>query len=240
MTPRKDRSADDTFDRLISEHEPTPVETKGPSTGTFTDDQDLLDGPRALAGVEGIGPATLAKATADDDLVRTVRGAIEWGFGQLKARVAIYTGLCLMFVRLCFNVDPLAPDAITAWENSARKRRCTPAEARRGHAGFFRGGTHGHVVLCLGNGRCLTNDTGKPGTINVAMIRDIERAWGYVFLGDVDELNGERAPRPKEPTRRRVTDKVWRRRYLRRAIGRARQAGDARRVARLRRWIQSL
>lgn len=233
--PRKNRDADATFDALIAELEPAEVTTSGPESPP-DDAQDITSSPSTLAGV---GPATLAKMAAGDDLVRTVRGAIEWGRRQMAERVAAYRGLCLMFVRMCFNVDPLYPDAITAWENADHRRVCTPAEAQRGHAGFFRGGEHGHVVLTLGNGRCLTNDTGAPGTINVAMIADIERAWGYRFLGTTNDVNGEIAPRVRA-SRRRLTDRQWRIRHLRRALVRARAAGDAPRVRRVKRWLTAI
>lgn len=237
MTPH-DKDIDDQFDAIVAELEPAPVETDGPSNSP-NGAQDLDDTMAALASIEGIGPATLAKVEPGDDLVRTIRGAIEWGREQMRQRVAIYAGLCLMFVRMCFNIDPLFPDAITAWDMSTTKRPCRPDQARRGHAGFFRGGDHGHVVLCLGNGRCLTNDTGKPGTINVALIEDIERAWGYRFLGDVDSFNGERAPRSR-PTRRRLPDRAYRLRYLRRAIARSRAQGHHARTKRLRDWLNDV
>lgn len=235
-----DEAIDAQFDALIAELEVQEVETSGPSNSP-NGLQDLDDTIAALGAIEGIGPATLAKVTPGDDLVRTVRGAIEWGRDQMIQRVAIYAGLCLMFVRMCFNLDPLAPDAITAWDMSTTKRPCSANAARRGHAGFFRGGEHGHVVLCLGNGRCLSNDTGKPGTINVALIADIERAWGYKFLGDVDSFNGERAPRStRSPRRHPISDHAYRVRFLRQAIARSRQAGNHARTRRLRDWLSDV
>lgn len=211
--------------------EPVPVETTGPSEPEDTEgDQDVVDPVYGLMSKTG--------DVDDGKTVRGVKGAIAWGRQQMIDRVSRYKGLCLMFVRMCFNVDPLYPDAITAWEQNKARRRCTAKEARRGHAGFFRGGQHGHVVLCLGNGRCLTNDTGAPGTINVAMIADIERAWGYVFLGDAASVNGEVAPAPKK--RNRLTNRQWRLLHLRNARSRARQAGNTRRVARLTEWITAI
>lgn len=234
--PRKNRDADATFDDLIAELEPAEITTSGPSTPP-DEAQDITSSPATL---EGVGPATLAKMGASDALVRTVRGAIEWGRGQARDKVAAYKGLCLMFVRMCFNVDPLYPDAITAWENADHRRRVTPEAADRGHAGFFRGGTHGHVVLTLGRGLCLTNDTGAPGTINVARIRDIEAAWGYQWLGTTNDLNGE-SPVPRvRASKPRMTDRQWRIRHLRRAIVRARAASDGARVRRLKRWLTAI
>lgn len=223
----------DLDDLIASLGEPTPVETTGPS-----EPDEMTDGDQ---DVDALTPlAFTAKIDDDDDSkVRTARQAIAWGKAQMVAKIDAYKGLCLMFVRLCLGIDPLAPDAITAWDMAKTKRRCTPAEARRGHAGFFRGGKHGHVVLCLGSGRCLTNDTGAPGTINVALIADIERAWGYVFLGDTSDLNGER-PAPAPRARKRQTSREWRLAFLRNARARARAAGHTARVDRLTAWIEQV
>ena len=149
-----------------------------------------------------------------------------------------------MFVRSCFNVAPLYPDAITAWEqaDNARHRVSDPDAIPRGYATFFRGGEHGHVCLSLGRGLCLTNDTGVPGTINVARLADISSAWGYQLLGYTTEVNGEEAPRPKpaKPRKPRQTAHQWRVAELRRAIVRARANGHARRARRLRDWLADL
>lgn len=239
MAGKTRKEVDAEFDAIIAElGDPVEVETDGPGT-SFTGDQDIVDELARLSQVEGVGPATLAKITPTDELVRTIRGAITWGREQMTKGTAIWTGLCLMFVRMCFNVDPLFPDAITAWEQSSRKHPCTPAQARRGHGGFFRGGDHGHAVLCLGNGRCLSTDIRRKGMVDVVMIADIERAWGYKFLGDVDELNGEIAPR-RVPQRRRLSDRAWRIRQLRRAVVTARANGNPARAKRLREWLDDL
>lgn len=239
----RSRKTEDWFDAIASELEPQPVTTTGPETPEgvvdFLDEQDLPPS-MGLLDLVGVGPATVAKVATKETTVRTARGAIEWGRQQMIDRVAAFKGLCLMFVRMCFNVPALYPDAITAWEQAERKTRGTPANAPRGRAGFFRGGDHGHVVMCLGNGRCLTNDTGAPGTINVAMIVDIEQAWGYTFLGWTNDLNGE-SPVPRvRASKPRMTDRQWRIRMLRRAMLRARAAGDAHRVRRIRRWLNDV
>lgn len=231
-----DPSVDAQFDAIIAELEPQDVTTDGPAV-SISGDQDLLDHLRELGAVEGIGPATLAKVTPADDLVRTARGAIEWARDQVQAHVAIYHGLCLMFVRLCFNVGPTFPDAITAWQQATTRRPCKPDQARRGHAGFFQGGDHGHVVLCLGNGRCISTDVRKPGQASVCLISAIEQAWGYRFLGDVSDLNGERPVPRVKASRPRLSNRAWRLRELRRAISHARAAGNAARARRLREWL---
>lgn len=227
MTKPTRAQVESEFDELVAElGPPRRVTTTGP-TPTATGDQDHVD---ALSFV--IDPV-------DDGNVRTKRQAIEWGRAVMLDGVALYAGLCLRFVRLCFNVGALWPDAITAWVESPGKHPSTPAKAPRGHAGFFSGGDHGHVVLLLGNGRCLTNDTGAPGTINVALITDIEKAWGYPFLGYTDELNGEAPVPAPRPTPRRDRRK-WRIDLLKRALKNARAAGHTKRAKRLREWIKAI
>lgn len=234
----------DELDQLVAElGSPVDVVGTAPTPGPGGA-QDLLQLDQ-LTEVDGVGPASFAKLTAaiDDDLVRSVRGAIAWGRRQMTERNAIYRGLCLMFVRLCFNVDPLYPDAITAWNESTAKRPCTTADARRGHAGFFRGGDHGHTVLCLGRGLCLSSDIKTPGMVDLCRLDDIERAWGYDFLGDVGNLNGEQAPRPQDkPTPRKpaLSSREFKLRVLRKAIVNARAAGNHARARRLRDWREAI
>lgn len=248
MTGKKKTAAKadqvDELDQLVDElGGPVDVELPAPQPGP-DGMQDVLD-EQQLQDVDGVGPATFAKFTAakaGDDLVRTVRGAIEWARDQVRDGAAIWRGLCLMFVRSCFNVDPLFPDAITAWQESPGKRRCTTGEARRGHAGFFAGGDHGHIVLCLGNGLCISTDIRRQGLPDVCKLDDIVNAWGYRFLGDTTNLNGERAPRPTDPTPRKpaITERAFRLAVLRRAIVHARAAGNHARARRLRDWREAI
>lgn len=240
MSPRKDRAADKAFDAIVAELEPVDVTLPPPDDEL---DQDVQD-PEAAADRDGVGPATVASLVelgkASDDLVRTARGAIEWARDQVQNGAAVFLGMCLMFVRMCFNVGPLYPDAKTAWLEADRKTRCTPAAAPRGRAGFFRGGEHWHVVLTLGNGRCISTDVKRKGRADVCLIAAIEDAWGYEFLGVTGDLNGE-APVPRtRPSKPRLTDRQWRIRHLRRAALRARSQGDTERLRRLRRWLDAL
>jgi hypothetical protein len=228
-----------TLDEL-ADLEPSDVTTAGPES--VDDAHDVLELDE-LTNLDGIGPATFAKLAGkiSDELVRTKRGAIEWGRDVMESRVASFRGLCLMFVRLCFNVDALMPDAKAAWFDSDQKHpQRDPLKIPRGYATFFKGGEHWHVCLSLGRGLCLTNDTGTPGTINVARLADIERAWGYELMGYVTELNGD-APVPRtRATRRRVSDRAWRIARLRRAIVTARRNHNPEAIRRLRRWIDAV
>lgn len=227
---RKDIEAE--FDALVDElGEPTPVTTTGP---VDTDVQDLNATGRELDA--GAAPSGQESNTTT---VRTKRQAIEWGRGVMRSRQTGWAGLCLKFVRSCYGIEALYPDAITAWDEAVKRHRCSIDEAPRGYSGFFRGGEHGHVVLLLGRGRCLSNDTGDLGTINVARLADIEAAWGYVFLGYTDDLNGETAPAPRSSTRPRL-NRSFRLKLLRQALVRARQAGHYKRARVIRAWIANL
>jgi hypothetical protein len=230
---KKDQEAE--LDELIaSMGKPLDVTTKGPH---IRDDgqQDTLDEPVDKdAGSGKLGPMGAAR-----ELVRTVKQACEWGRDVMESRIDDYQGLCLRFVRECFNVDPFYPDAITAWEEapaSAKHRTTDPDSCPRGHATFWRGGDHGHVVLSVGGGIALSNDTraDAPGTINLTKIAHIHEAWGYELLGWTDEVNGEIAPAPKPAAK--ATTREWRLKYLRRAIVRSRAVGAHERTARLVRW----
>lgn len=241
-TPATDTQLVD-LDQLVDELQPVSVELPAPELDAGAT-QDLL-ADEDLHDREGVGDVTFAAfvaSKAGDDLVRTVRGAIEWARDQVHNGAAVWFQLCLMFVRMCFNVDPLHPDAKTAWLESPGKVRCSTADAKRGHAGFFRGGEHWHVVLLLGNGLCISTDVKRKGLPDVCRLADIEAAWGYVFLGYVTNLNGERAPRPVDPTPRKpqLSTRAFRLRVLRHAIVHARAAGNHARARRLRDWREAI
>jgi hypothetical protein len=219
------------FDKLVDElGEPEPVRTHGPT--------DLGVSDQLLSAAD-LGMILRNLTVTGTTTVRTKRQAIEWGRNEMRSGHDGWAGLCLMFVRSCYGLEALYPDAWTAWQNAAKRHHADPDEAPRGYAGFFRGGDHGHIVLLLGAGRCLTNDTGAPGTINVARLTDIEAAWGYRFQGWTEDLNGEVAPAPRSSSRPRL-DRAFRLKLLRQALVRARQQGKYRRAQVLRAWIQRI
>lgn len=205
-------------------------------------------GPKSVDGgyQDQLNPQSLtvrpADAKSDDDgNVRTKRRAIEWGRDQARKATQSWHGLCLMFVRSCFNVDPLYPDAITAWEGAEHKHRETDtAKWDRGHGGFFRVGEHGHTVLTLGNDEGLSNDVDPddPGGIARVNLSQLADRWSASPLGTTDDVNGEVAPAPRP--RQRATGIEWRRRFLHRALVRARSSGQTRRAARIRAWLDQL
>lgn len=185
-------------------------------------------------GAQDVPAVTAFTATADTD-IRTAAQAIAWARKQARSDADNWHGLCLMFVRMCFNVAPLYPDAITAWEEvpTAQKHR---GQFKRGHAGFMRGGEHGHVVLLLdAEGRCFSTDVREPGQVHVTTVQHLEAAWGYDYLGYTDGLNGEH-PVPAPRKRPRVSTREWRLRHLRAAVKRTPPSKPQRRRM-LREWI---
>lgn len=182
-----------------------------------------------------------AKAGVVDDRVRTKHQAHRFAFDAVQSGRRDWHGLCLKFVRECFGVDALYPDAMTAWEEAATKHHTTDeSRVPNVRPAWFRGGEHWHIVFGIGNAKCISSDidADEPGAVKVCRLTAIEDAWGYEFVGWADEVNEERVPAPRP--RRRVSDLVFRRRMLRRAISNARRRGHDARARRLRRWLDSL
>lgn len=223
----------DEIDDLVAED----VTTGGPVVHDGGDQDTLDDAPE-------LQPRTLlGKVKAK--LVRTSKQAIDWAKGQRDKATTGWSGYCWRFARMAFNIDPLAPSAKDGWHmaGKAHQHRCSPADAPRGYVGIFSGGEYWHAVLTLGSGRCMSNDTRGDDQVHVARIEDIERAWGYEWLGVITKVNGELAPpgglkptsRPKPLTQRK-----WRQRHLRNAIAAAVKHGNMARAKRLRQWLRQL
>lgn len=178
-----------------------------------------------------------------DDRVRTKHQARLFAFAAVRSGRRDWPGLCLQFVRTCFGVDPLYPDAITAWRERAGgfSINVEAHQVPNAKPVYFGGSEHGHVAFSIGDGRCISTDIDpdEPGAANVCRIDAICSAWGMTLLGWADDINGEDVPAPR-PRRRRVPDRLWRRKMLRRAIVNSRRAGNHVRTARLRRWLDSL
>jgi hypothetical protein len=133
---------------------------------------------------------------------RTAEEAIAWGRTQLGK--SGWDNLCLSFVRQSFGVDYVGdwPNASrmagTAWDRARFKHRTSdPMSIPRGVPVFFELLTEAdHVVLSLGNGRCLSNDFVVDGRIDEVSIGDIAHRWGPL-LGWTEDLVGNRVYTPK-------------------------------------------
>lgn len=216
---------------------PTDLDDVTPAKVTTT-------GPPDLDRQDSREPTALGSAaqSPDDNAVRTLHQSRVWAFAAVKSGVQLWHGLCLRFVRECFNVDSLYPDAKTAWLEARRKHyTTTAADVPNGKATFWQVGDHWHVAYSIGRGRVISTDTDieAPGSANVVLITAISSAWGARLLGYVDDLNGE-APVPAPKPRPRLSNREWRIRHVRQAITHARSSGQLQRAARLRDWLTDL
>jgi hypothetical protein len=122
-------------------------------------------------------------------MVRSPAGAI-----TTSKRITVgYGGMCLRFVRTCYDVDSKYVSAIAAWNNAKHKHRTSrPSSMPAGVPGFM---THPHsiyqhVFLTLGDGmmRTTNSSTGRIHTVSI-------QSWvnaGWTLLGWTEDLNGVR------------------------------------------------
>lgn len=125
-----------------------------------------------------------------------------------------WTGYCLVFVRSCFAVGAVWPDAATAWAKAVHKHPVAKgADVPRGVPVFWTGGSagHGHIALSRGDGTCWTTDFVREGKVDVAKIDDITRGWGLTLVGWTEDVNGvqvynvkPRTPATQAPAKQEV------------------------------------
>lgn len=130
--------------------------------------------------------------------IRTPAGAI----AKANTIHVGYGGMCLQFVRICFNAPSRYASAISAWNNSPYKHRTTSTTGIPvGAPIYFSGSKYGHIAIYLGNGMMRTThgSTNRIGNDRVS-------AWagyGFRLLGWTEDINGYRIPglgsAPKPP-----------------------------------------
>lgn len=121
-------------------------------------------------------------------VVRTTKNAIAWSKGINKG----YKGLCLVFVRNCFNVAAKYPTAADSWKYATKKHESENYKAFPvGAPIHFKvpGLPAGHVALYLGDGKMRTNVShlGTVETRSVSWYLDFANA---TVLGWTEDLNG--------------------------------------------------
>lgn len=127
---------------------------------------------------------------------RSVEQAIAWGANQINnptrqdwnGPTFDWLGACLSFVRQSAGCPKVYDDATQAWERAVHKHEWSDTPPR-GAIVYWTGG-HGHVVLSLGNGYCLSNDFLRRGRIDVCRIADITAHWGKPRGGWANDVNG--------------------------------------------------
>lgn len=118
-----------------------------------------------------------------------------------------YVGLCLVFVRNCYNIGSRYPSAAQAW-NGARKKHETSSLANvpNGAPVFFSvpGNPYGHVALYLGDGLFRTNYSAKGTVITASLSHPVFNTMK--MLGWSEDLNGvnlnlpDTSPKPTAKT----------------------------------------
>jgi hypothetical protein len=105
--------------------------------------------------------------------------------------LGVWKGYCLKFVRSCAGAPGLGHDATWAW-TQAKVQHPGELHPPAGAPVFWGGGSHGHghVVVSLGDGSCLSSDYLRVGHVDQVVIADITAGWGLTYLGWTEDING--------------------------------------------------
>lgn len=154
--------------------------------------------------------------------------ACRWGRRQVTQPLKDWHGMCLQFVRMCFDLPAVHPSAGAAWRAAKRKHPTTDARTiPRGVPVFWETpSVFEHVALSLGGGLCLSTDAKRRGKVDVVRIDAIGPAWGAQLLGWTEDLNGQTVwtnkpkppPPPPAPKRNNVQRARAQLRLARRAV----------------------
>jgi len=103
-------------------------------------------------------------------------------------------GMCQKYVRgPCWEVPSLYGSAIDAW-NGARFKHPGDRTPPKGAPCYYRGGSYGHAVLSVGDGRIRSTDCTSTGNVSDAPLSWPEDHWGYDYLGWTEDINGVTLP----------------------------------------------
>ncbi|MEE8725140.1 MAG: NlpC/P60 family protein [Bifidobacterium crudilactis] len=107
-----------------------------------------------------------------------------------------YAGMCLAFVKDCYNAQAVHPSAISAWNTSTHKHATTDLSGiPRGAPIFFapHGSPYGHVAIYLGDGTMRTTNS-STGLIHTDPVSIWTHQYGYTLLGWTDDIEGQLIP----------------------------------------------
>lgn len=146
-----------------------------------------------------VSPVAVFKRLFNRVTVRFGAYALSFARGESIRRSKDWTGMCLNFVRTCFNIAPLYASAYAAWTH-AQHRHVGDRTPPVGVPLFWKGGSHGygHIALSAGNGLCWSSDVRRTGYVDLVKISSIETAWGQEYLGWSEDLNGVRIYTPTD------------------------------------------
>lgn len=126
--------------------------------------------------------------------MRNLQEALAFAVAERRSGRQRWYRLCLAFVRQCWGFKASGiPSAIVMWRDHTELKR-TDRNPKVGALVFWSGGTWGHVALYAGNGRIHSNDIKRRGKIDLVPMGDIEREWGFRYLGWAEDYNGTRLP----------------------------------------------
>ncbi|WP_328332555.1 hypothetical protein OHA70_14290 [Kribbella sp. NBC_00382] len=126
---------------------------------------------------------------------RMGKAAVDFAAAQAAHATRDWTGICLIFVRNCFNVGPLATDAAAGYQ-AAKFKHGTSGTPPLGVPLWWTGAPHGHVAISTGDGNCFSSDILRPGKVDKVPISKIARSWGKTYKGWSEDINGVRIWRP--------------------------------------------
>lgn len=130
--------------------------------------------------------------------IRTGKEAIAWAVKESANESRNWQGLCLMFVRSCFNVAARYPSAETGYYNTTKRHTSWPPPA--GVPVWWTNGRYGHIAISTGDGYCWSTDWLRPGQVDRAPIRSITTQWGQNYRGWTEDINGVTVWSPPPPS----------------------------------------
>lgn len=126
--------------------------------------------------------------------LRTGNEAVAWGRAQVDNPSRDWTRLCLMYVRMCFNVAARYRTAEIGWYNTKYRHQSWPPP--KGVPVWWTNGASGHVAISDGDGFCYSNDFLRTGKIDRVRIASITAGWGQQYRGWTEDVNGIRVYEP--------------------------------------------
>ncbi len=127
--------------------------------------------------------------------IRMGKAAVDFAAAQAANATRDWTGICLIFTRMCFNVGPANPDA-HAGHRAAKFKHGSAGTPPLGVPVWWSGGRHGHVAISTGDGNCFSSDIKRKGKVDKVPISLITRRWGMLYKGWSEDINGVRIWRP--------------------------------------------
>ena len=142
-------------------------------------------------------------------MTRTGQGAIDYARSRVGANQMPDSGLCLQFVRTCFDVPSYYYSADLAWAGAQRKhpgdRNPPPAVP----LWFATPSPYDHVVFCCSSGEIIS--TWDDDVRSYPSISAVEAAFDGTFLGWAEDINRVTIWTPEDdmPSAQEVADAVW-------------------------------